>query len=287
MSITSDELVGYLRAEFDKASKWRLALLLFQFLAVVPAALSVVVGDERLLYFLAIAGPLLLVLWWIARTAYARSSHAAHVARRASLIMNGLGLNFSPEEHQRLRQRFTVDPRAATAQVNPDYYATAAQSGYRRLGEMIEESAFYSKEVHRVSAAAMAALFLAFILIAVAAAVASVPYAARVTVIIGIKVVLAIGVFLLSSDVFGAMLDHHQASHEAEAVQQRMAAAHAKGFPQGDVLLAMADYNSAMEGAPEAVPGVFSSIVGRLNRQWAEYKIDRDATAPQQGSARP
>lgn len=283
MSITATDLVGYLRAEFAKASRWRLILLIVQFLAVVPTALSVVVTGEHILYFLAVIGPALLIFWWIARTSYRRARAAAHAARRASLIMGGLGATFSPEEHQRLRQLFTVDEPAARAHANPDYYASGAPPGLRRLGEMLEESAFYSKHVHRVSANAMSALFVGFVGIAIVAAVVSAPYADRVTLVTAIKVWLAILVFLLSSDVLGAMTEHREAARVAESVQNRMTAAHAKGFPEGDVLLAMVDYNEAMEGAPEAVPGVFKSMESRLNQRWAEYKADRDQARAGQG----
>lgn len=71
-------------------------------------------------------------------------------------------------------------------------------------------------------------------------------------------------------------VEHREAARVAESVQNRMTAAHAKGLPEGDVLLAMVDYNEAMEGAPEAVPGVFKSMESRLNQRWAEYKADRD-----------
>jgi len=284
MSITADDLVGYQRAEFAKASNWRLILLVVQFLAVVPTALSVVVTDEHVLYFLAAIGPALLILWWVARGTYRRARAAAQAARRASLIMGGLGVALSPEEHQRLRQFFTVDEPDAKSHANPSYYATGAPPGVRRLGEMLEESAFYSKEVHRVSGDAMSALFIGFVVIAIVAAIVSAPYADRPTLVTAIKVWLAILVFLLSSDVLGAMTEHREAARIAESVQNRMTAAHAKDFPEGDVLLAMVDYNNAMEGSPEAVPGVFGSMEARLNQRWAEYKADRDqARAAREG----
>lgn len=278
MSITPLELVGYQKAEFSKASKWRLILLLVQFLAIVPAALSVIVTGTSLLYMLAVIGPVLLIVWWVARGIYRSTRSAAHAARRANLILGGLGTRFSPEEHQRLRQLFTVPETAAQAAADPNYYATAAAVGNRRLGEMLEESAFYSKEVHRFSANIMVALFLAFISLAAIALLVGVPYADRVTAITGIKFMLAVSVFLLSSDVLGAMTEHREASRISEAVQMRMAAAHAKSFPPGDVLLAMTDYNNAMEGAPEAVPGVFKRLEKRLNIRWDEYKRDREET---------
>ncbi|MBD8735339.1 hypothetical protein [Sphingomonas sp. CFBP 13706] len=275
MSITVDALVGYTKAEFAKASRWRLILLIVQFLAVVPAALSVVVTGDDVLYVLAVGGPVLLIAWWLARSVYRRSRSAAHGARRAVLIAGGLGAPISPGDHQRLRQRFTVDEPVANRQIDPDYYATGERPGLQRLGEMLEESAFYSKEVHRVSANFMIVILIVFVTVAIVVALLSAPYASRVTAVTGIKVILAVSVFILSSDVIGAISEHREASRGAESVQNRMAAAYATGYPEGDVLLAMGDYNEAMEGAPEAVPGVFGSMVTRLNQRWAEYKDDR------------
>jgi len=283
MSITIDALVGYTKAEFAKASRWRLVLLIVQFLAAIPAALSVVVTDEKLLYGLAIIGPALLIAWWLARNVYARSRSAAHGARRAALIAGGLGAVISPEDHQRLRQRFTVTTTDADRFADPGYYASGEQPGLQRLGEMIEESAFYSKDVHRVSANVMFVLLVVFVALAIGVALLSAPYATRVTAITGIKIILAISVFALSSDVIGAISEHREASRIAESVQNRMAAAYARGYPQGDVFLAMGDYNEAMEGAPEAVPGVFKSMVADLNQRWSEYKADRDQARASSG----
>lgn len=276
MAIPPNELVGYQKAQFAKASQWRLILLFVQFLVTIPAALSVIVKDETWLYILAVVGPLLLVAWWVARAFYRSSRDAAHAARRAGLITNGLGMPISPEEHQRLRQMFTVSQADAVRLIDPQYFATVEHPGTARLGEMLEESAFYSKDVHRVSGNVMLAVFLIFIAIAIAAALFSVPYADRVTAITGIKLVLAGAVFLLSSDVLGSVAEHREACRMAADVQRRMGAAYSRSFPEGDVLLAMVDYNNAMEGAPEAVPGVFRGIERGLNERWTEYKVDRD-----------
>lgn len=278
MAISADELVGYLRAEFDKASRWRIRLLIVQFAGTIPAALSVVIKDETYTYFLALAAPVVILAWWLVRMFYLRARGAAHAARRASLVHGGLGADFSPQEHQRLRQVFTVDEETARARANTSYYASNSAPGLARLAELLEESAFYSKDVHKYSAVAMGTVFGLFVIIAIAAAFVSVPFAARPAVITWVRIGLAVFVFLLSSDVLGAMAEHREACRQAASVQSRMAAAAARGYPQGDIMLAMVDYNNAMEGAPEAFPGVFRSIEGTLNRRWAEYKADREET---------
>lgn len=277
MAIAATDLVGYLRAEFAKASKLRLRLLLVQLLAAIPGALGVVIQDDKTLYYLAVAGAGLLAYWWLVRAKYQRVRAAAHTARRASLILGGLGGTLSPDEHQRLRQLFTVDENEARFRIVPNYYASDLPPSPARLGEMLEESAFYSRDIHRISATIMGGVFVFFVAMAAMIAMVTIPYADRVTALTAARVFLASSVFLLSSDVLGAAREHRAAADGAEDVRARMSAAYAKGFPQNDVLLAMVDYNSAMEGAPEAVPGVYRGNEARLNQRWAEYKRDRAA----------
>jgi hypothetical protein len=276
LALTALQLTGYQKAEFAKASKWRMRLLVFQFLASLPAALAVVVTTETLLYFLAITGVAMLALWWWARARYIAARSAAHSARRASLVFNGLGYELSAGEHQRLRQIFTVNERDADQLVDKAYYASRLVSGAPRLGEMLEESAFYSKAVHAESAKIMTNVLIGVVLLLALTAASSVPYVERATALIFVKIVLSASVFILSSDVIGSIKEHREACRAASDVQRRMSTAFAAGFPQGDVVLAMADYNNAMESAPEAIPGVFQRIEGELNRRWAEYQRDRD-----------
>lgn len=63
MSLTSANLVGYMRAEFNKAALLRKWLFGLQLAAALPAAISVVVPDAEkvLIYGLAIAGGVLIV----------------------------------------------------------------------------------------------------------------------------------------------------------------------------------------------------------------------------------
>jgi hypothetical protein len=115
MSLTSDNLVGYLLAEFGKASRLRVTLFFLQLAAAVPAAVAVLIPDHYsdALYWLAGAGAVLLIAWWFVNGRYRRIENAAQAARRGALLLGGLNEPLSPSEIQALRERFTVSAAEA------------------------------------------------------------------------------------------------------------------------------------------------------------------------------
>ncbi len=56
-------------------------------------------------------------------------------------------------------------------------------------------------------------------------------------------------------------------------------------YPTADVLLAFADYNAAVEGAPESVPYAYEMHEKHLNDRWIDYQQDRDNRRAAQGQA--
>src|SRR5258705_10993812 len=104
MSLTSANLVGYLKAEFGKAAKLRIALFLIQLAVALPGALSVVIpNDSKIaLYILAIIGAALLVIWWIVNGLYVSARSAAQAGLRAALLLGGLDQPLSASTIQSL-----------------------------------------------------------------------------------------------------------------------------------------------------------------------------------------
>src|SRR5438477_11969902 len=100
MSLTSTNLVGYLRAEFAKASRLRVWLFFLQLAAAVPAAVAVLIPDDRhdALYWLAAAGAVLLLVWWLVNGRYTHIRNAAQAARRGALLLGGLNVPLSAGE---------------------------------------------------------------------------------------------------------------------------------------------------------------------------------------------
>lgn len=277
MSLTSDNLVGYMRAEFRKSAKLRLWLFGLQLAAALPAALSVVIPDAEtgLLYVLALVAGCLYGTWCLVNYFYIRARSAANAARRGALLLGGLQDPLSTSEIQSLRGRFTVTAKQAQDSEDPNYYATTESPGQRRLAEMLEESAIYSQELHRLSAFVMFGILVLFIATALLIAFAAAPYVTRDTAITMARIFLAVLVFILSSDVLGARQAHLSAAKDIEKIRQRLMTADRVGYPMSDVLLAMADYNAAIEGAPEVVPFIYQARREQLDQRWNDYQRDR------------
>jgi hypothetical protein len=141
---------------------------------------------------------------------------------------------------------------------------------------MLEESAFYSEKLQRISAYVMLGVLVLFAIVFIAILFGVTPYVGHDTGQAIVRVFLAVLIFVMSGDVIGAYRAHRDAASEIGDVRRRLITADAAGYPLADVLLAFADYNAAVEGAPESVPYVYDKWTTDLNQRWAEYQHDRD-----------
>lgn len=280
MALTSELLTGYQVAEFTKAARLRMLLLCVQIASAVPAALAVVTEDGVRLYWFGVLSLVMLLLWWLIAAFYQRCRSAAQGARRANLIINGLGETPSPAEMLDILASFTVTEATAWKNVNRGYYASATAASPKRLGEILEESAFYTEDLQRFSGFIMKLLVALFLLISVAVAIKSIPSMDRPALMTGTRIFLAVVVFVLSADVLGALRAHGDAARIAELVRRRMSAAYLSGYPMADVLLALGDYGSAVEAAPEVLPFVYPARRKHIDARWSSYQSDRDQRAP-------
>ena len=226
MALTSANLVGYLRAEFKKASLLRVWLFFLQLAAALPAAIAVLVPDSfgNALYWLAGLGAALLIGWWFLNSRYTRIRNAAQSARRGALLLGGLHEALSPGEIDALRERFTVNAVEAAEEERADYYATTLPAGPARLGEMLEESAFYSEQLQRISSTVMLVVLALFAILFVIIMFGITPYVSHDTAQALMRVFLAMLVFGMSGDVFGAFRAHRDAANDIRDIRQRLKA---------------------------------------------------------------
>lgn len=146
---------------------------------------------------------------------------------------------------------------------------------------MIEESALYSEHLQRKSGHLMLGILLLFALVFLAIALVSIPTIERPTGMVVARVILAVMVFVLSADVLGAWRMHRVAAEEIKQIRNRLMVADRAGYPMPDVLLAFADYNSAVEGCPETAPFVYDCYQKELEQRWSDYQDDRAAARVQ------
>lgn len=259
------------RAESNKSEKLQIAMMVVQFLIAVIAAVSVYFNNNAYLFGLAGLGFALMLIWVYLSQGQLSHRAAGDQARRAVLLMSGLKFELSAGQQLRINEGFKVPPPVGESRREEEHFATREAPGYKRLAEMIEESSYWTRDLQAVSSKAMicALLFLlAVVLVVSGAAVASLGSDSLVSLS---RVIIAIMVFVVSSDALGLVLAYRSSATTIDEIFKRVEAAAARSFEESDVLLLMTDYNAAIERAPSTLPYVYKLSRDGLNRRWQAY----------------
>lgn len=280
MSLTALHLTGYLRAEFAKSGRLRIWLFFIQLAAALPGGISVLVPDshEITLYALSALSVVLLVAWTIINELYTKAKSSANAARRAALLLGGLGERLSLGETHSLRNRFTVTKERARSLEKADYYATALEPGPGRLAEMIEESALYSRRLQEISSHTMFFIILLYAIVSLSIGLIYLPFIDSSHGMTLARIVMSLMIFVMSSDVLGAWRLHSGAAAEIREICNRLRVNETQRN-MSDVLLAFADYNAAVESAPESVPFAYRFIKRNLEDEWMILQEDKKSVS--------
>lgn len=275
MNSETIQLVGYQRAEFAKAGRLRIWMIAAQVCTAIPAILSVFIEKQPWLLLFAAFSVIAILAWILFERRYSASRRTSGRARRATLIMGGLGIPISPVELLSIRGMLSVTEAEAAAYEDPDYFASKAPCGRRRLGEMLQESAFWTSQLQGESAKVMwAAFFISMVVSGLAFAV-----------VVGVtkpvvheqvaRVILAVVALLMSGDIVGSAVSHSEASRAIERIVDRLADAEGRQFPEPDVLLILTDYYAIVESAPIAIPGLYKMHRDHLERLFKTFQLAR------------
>lgn len=279
MSADISELVGYQRAEFAKAGRVRMWMIAAQIMVAAPAVASVFVDCAPWVLLLALSGVVMVLTWLALERRYAKLRQACGRARRASLIMGGLGESISPIELLSIKETLSATAIEAKRYEDPNYFASKAEPGRKRLGEMLQESAFWTSRMQGESARVMWAAFLLSVIAVGLAFTVVVALAAHSVEERGARVILAIVTLLMSTDVLGSAVAHSEASAGTERIVSRLADAEGRNYPEADILLLLSDYNAIVESTPIAVPGLYEIHRTRLEGLFQAYQLSRTQPA--------
>lgn len=266
----ADRILDHQRAELGRAALFRTLSLALQVLVAVVAAVSVFVDDHSQLLWLAIAGVLLLSAWFVIDFFYRRHRGAGDQARRLLLVINGLGEAVG--EIHLIESGFTASLKRLPPQSIDGYFASRAPPGFARLGEMLDESAFFTADLQRLSGQLMVLSLLAVGALVVVLGLSLGPMLNGDGQVTAVRVVLSFLVLVVSSDVLGAAFGHLEANRAMEEIRLRLSAARRLSYPRGDVLQAMADYNAAVEGALQPLGFLYELRRDELDSSWQIYK---------------
>jgi len=267
---TVDQLIGYQVAEFSECSRRRAHVLIAQILIAVVAVASAWVESSRMLYTLAVFGLFLFVGWlWLVER-YRRSRSVAERARRATLIMGGLGESISGSELVDIHKCFTVTDEVARQHFDPDYFASKSPPGFNRLAEMLEESSFWTKELQALSRNYMAALAIVLLLLGAIVVLGSIALVDAHHSMQVVRVAFAVLTSFVFNDVLTTAVQHHQTAAVLERIHLRLELAKSKNNPAADLLMLLSDYNVVVEMAPLNLPYIYSRHKARLNKLWQQ-----------------
>lgn len=143
------ELSGRSRSELDLASSLQSRLQMLQTLTAVIAAGSVFSPFEWLTYLAALVALTLSIGYAWTSHAYTSIRMVAEQARRAVVIAGGLGVGLPASARRDLMTRFRTSRRQGQGREDANYYDTTAEPSAEKLAEMIEQSAFWSADLHR------------------------------------------------------------------------------------------------------------------------------------------
>lgn len=270
-SFSVDHLLTHQRSELDEAQRIQIKMIFTQLAVAWVAACSVFLVGNKYLLHAAGAGLLLMLLWVHYSQRQQRHRSAGDQARRAVLLISGL--DKVPPAGQKLRiiDGFEVSTLGRPRAREEDHFASREPPGYKRLSELIEESAYWTRDLQRFSAKIMAIIFTVLMLFIVCACGVAISSLTSETLIDLSRALVAVVVFLISSDILGLLLAYRNSATTIDEIFKRVESVAARKYTESDVLLLMVDYNAAIEKAPAVLPGVFKLRNKTLSQHWRAY----------------
>ncbi|MCL4853465.1 MAG: hypothetical protein KJZ78_19090 [Bryobacteraceae bacterium] len=256
------------RMEFSQAAKLDLRQLQLQAMLTVLSVTAIFLSTQPWGALAAISILLLIAaIEWL-RHKSARSRSVAEKARRATLLVDGLGIQVPPAFLRDLLALSSQPPDAIPKWDDPSYFASTDPPGVENARKYLEESAFWSKHLYEASASRTLGWLVVSGLVLVVfflMALSVVPHADSPLYVHVFATVASSFVFF---DLVSRTLRYRGAAVETAAILQALSTRRGPDFSRDDLLVAIIDYNSIVEAAPLLAPGVYKANYDRLTQTW-------------------
>lgn len=262
-------LTALQRAHFKRAEALDWLQLKVQMVSSVLAlaALFVPAGKLEVVAFLAMAVSVASAFGILVRSKHHRS--LAERTRRATLLVDGLGIQLSALEMLRLAAQSGMSEAELEAWQDPDYFATSRSPGVPRAAEMLMESAFFTVNLFRASADRLRNLLILFGVGLTLCFLLSLGWMGERHLSGGLRVFCAMASSLVWFEFLGRWILYRDAITGIDEVMNRLEWLERSNYADpGDFQLAMVDYNSSVEAAPMVLHGIYDANCGRLNEEW-------------------
>lgn len=264
------KLLGFQRAEFQRAETFDSISNLLQLIIVLIAVASVVIQHGPTVYTLSVLS-LLFAIFWFYTSEQSKFSHGtAERARRAIVIKNGLGIQLGAKSYSDLLMSFKVDADKAKRWEDPDYFKSNSNYGNQKLAEILEESAFWSKCLLQKYALRTWLVFSSVLILSIVSLLLIVFLEfTQIAKAMG-QVTCLVLMWLITGNLFSSAINLTSSSKYVDSIEERLSNIVKSGGAGDDILVHMTDYNSVMEGVPVIPSKIYLRNKCRLNELWEE-----------------
>jgi GrpB-like predicted nucleotidyltransferase (UPF0157 family) len=265
-------LLTHQAAELERADTFRLLMIGVQFSITILAGLSVFKSDDISLLVIALGGFLLLGAWlWLSQLQQ-KYKVSGDQARRTALLMSGLNKVPSKEQWQKIINGFNVSIAGKPLSREEDQFASREFPSYKRLAELIEESAFWMSDLQHASAKIMSVVLWVVLLFVFSLSVAAIISATHEWLIVTYRVLLALLAFFISTDVLGLLFSYKDTASAIDDIFRRVEMSILRDYPESDLLLLVSDYNATIERAPSPLPRLIKFRFAGLSQRWHAHR---------------
>lgn len=269
-------LLALSRAEFELVNRLHRYRLAAHVITLVVSAGALFVR-EPIAYVCSVAAFVTEAIAYVVRQmASERQSHASEAMRRARL-MDALGHTAEPLDLADIRAGFSKrTEKAASGHEDPSYYATTASVGPKRLVEILQESAFWSKHLYEAASVRGLILWSAVLVVVLGTIVFGMPFFSPNLLLNLARAAALFLAFVSATDGLTRALEWRSAAKRTGCVDRRLE--HVSGAEQEPLLAVFADYSVITAAAPPIPPSIYKAERTRLNELWRDRKNNQPGT---------
>ena len=267
-----NQLLGLQRAEFNRSETFSAHSNKLQIMIVVISAIAIFIDDASLVYVLTVCN-LLIAMGWLYLSFQAKDSHSvAERARRAVVFSNALGIKLSGKSYTDLKMLFHVDEKDGKKYEDDNYFKSNQDYGNKKLAEIVEESAFWSKHLFKASAKRTWIYFAGTLIISILGLLLLPLFNIGNLDILISQVFCLILIWLVTGNLFTTAVIFTRTAHSIDDIEARLDNIASDKEPDQDVLVIVSDYNALVESTPAIPTDLYDKNRDRLNALWQERR---------------
>ncbi|MEU0726241.1 hypothetical protein [Streptomyces sp. NPDC006140] len=272
---SSHEIIALANAQLEKAAKGYRASRWLQVATFTLSVISVFITSP-LAYIPALIALGVQVSSWVTRNKAAKCHSAGEEGRIRGLLLDALGAVEERVDLSNWFGRVTPFPgETPPAPVPPDYFASDAPLGMKRLCAHLQENAFWGKQLYKSAAEYYGRMLWVFSTVTVGVILIAIPITSDENDIILARLIV---VALASGAAFTQLTEvmaWRSAESKSEILDRRLDSLatftenELSSSRIGAVLSAYGDYCIATSGAPPVPTWIYSRQKDRVNSLWA------------------